>query len=559
MAYETKITEIRFEEAVYCVFDFETTGTSARNDKVIEIGIAKVSNGKIVDTFSSFINPGRPVPYYITQITGITNSDVQDAPFFDEVFYQIKEFIGDSILTAHNLNFDHAFLKHECANYELEMLQNHAICTLRLARILYPNLPSKSLGNLVKQLKIRHRNVHRGLGDATATAKVLLRMFQQLREEHEIDSVSDLINFQKGTATQQPFRMIKKKLMEDVAQVPDHPGVYFFKNSKDQIIYIGKAKSLKERLRNYFMSNAIRKAKEIVRKSSSLGFYKTNSELTALLAEAELIKIHNPKINTLLKKYPRSYFLKLTTTEKYPSTNVSTNFDFDGNDYYGPYPNRETANSIKEIIDKTFKLRECQDKEFKKNRKCYLADIERCLAPCINENQIDIYKEELLRVNEFLCGQNQSAVDRLLNRMKELSANQKYEEAAQIRDIVQSILNQLHRSSILAEPINKANVLVELNGPISNDYMLLLEGKIFFKEYFVEENNQFDTALDDYFEGSVQLVKELTNKDLEKLKITLSWLVKNRNQIKIHYLKNYHSADEIGLNMIFKKSKIAEN
>jgi DNA polymerase-3 subunit epsilon len=554
MNSETKITEIPFEEAEYCVFDFETTGTSAHHDKVIEIGIAKVLKGKIIDTFSSFINPGRPVPYYITQLTGISNSDVQDAPYFDEVFYQIKEFIGDSILVAHNLSFDHSFLKHECANHELEMPQNHAICTLRLARILYPSFPSKSLGNLVKQLKIRHRNVHRGLGDATAAAKILLRMFKQLREEHEIDSVPDLINFQKGTAAQEPFRMIKKKLMDDVSNLPNSPGVYFFRNAKDQIIYIGKAKSLKERLRNYFMSNAIRKAKEIVRKSSSLGFYKTNSELTALIAETELIKIHNPKTNTLLKKYPRSYFLKLTIGEKYPSANVSTNFDFDGNNYYGPYPNRDTANSIKEIIDKTFQLRECQDKEFKKHRKCYLADIERCFAPCINENHINIYKGELERVNEFLCGHNQSAVDRLLNRMKELSAKQKYEEAAQIRDVVQSILNQLHRSSILAEPINKAKVLVEITGPVKNDYMLLLEGKIFFKEYFVEENNHFDAVLNDYFDGSFQLFKTLTEKDLERLKITLSWLVRNRNQIKVHYLNNYNSVDDIGQNLVFKKN-----
>ncbi len=552
MMKETKLTEIPFEEAEYCVFDFETTGMSGRQDKVIEIGMVKIQNGKISDIFSSFINPGRPIPYFITKLTGITNADVENAPFFDEVFYRMKEFIGDAVLIAHNLSFDHSFLKHECENAELEFLANDAVCTLRLARKLYPQFPSKSLGKLTKSLKIRHRNIHRGLGDSMATAKILLRMFPALREEHNIDTVSDLVNFQNLPASTKPYRIIKKKLLDDFSKIPDQPGVYFYKNTKNEIIYIGKAKSLKDRLNNYFSNNAIRKAKDIVRKASGLEFHTTNSELTALIAEAELIKTHYPKQNKMLKKYPRSYFLKLTLTHNYPSVEVTSNFDFDGNDYYGPYPNRETANILKEIIDKTFQIRECSLKEFNKGRRCYLADIERCLAPCVEKNVINHYKNELLDINEFLCGQNQSAVDRLLTRMKELSAQQKFEEAAQIRDVVQSILNQINKASILAEPINKANVLIEVGGPAKNDYLILVDGKIVFKEYFIEAKNHFDDVLEDYFSGSIRSDKIIYDKDLEKLRIGLSWLSKNRDKIKVHYLKEYKSAEELAVNFVLK-------
>jgi len=550
---ENKLTEIPFEEAEYSVFDFETTGTSAHHDKVIEIGIVKIKKGKIVDTFSSFINPGRPVPFYITQITGITTTDVQDAPYFDEVYPQIKEFVGDTILTAHNLNFDYSFLKHECLNHELEVLSNLSICTLRLARRMYPQFPSKSLGNLVKQLKIRHRDVHRGLGDATATAKILLRMFKQLREEHDIDTVPDLIGFQKHSSSTEPYRIIKKKLLDDVVNIPGDPGVYFFKNAKEEIIYIGKAKVLKERLRNYFMSTAMRKSKEIVRKASGLGYQTTNTELTALLAEAELIKKHLPKQNKMLKKYPRSYFIKILFTHNFPSVEVSSTINFDGNNYFGPYPNRDTANSLKEIIDKTFLLRECSDKEFNKKHRCYLADIDRCYAPCTESDVKPQYVEELERVNDFLCGNNQSAVDRLLNRMKELSSKQKYEEAGQIRDVVNSILNQLNKSSILAEPINKANVLIEILGSRKNDYMLLLDGKMYLKNHILNEKDMFDDILNEFFAGDIQLIKELTEKDLESLRIALSWLVRNRNRIRVHYLKDYQSVEQLGPNLIFNK------
>jgi DNA polymerase-3 subunit epsilon len=536
-----KITEIPFEEAEYCIFDFETTGISPKKEKVIEIGIVRINNGKIVDSFSTFINPGRKIPFYITQITGITSSETENAPYFDEVFPKIKEFFGDSILVAHNINFDYSFLKHECINHGIEIPEINSICTLRLARKLYPELSSKSLGSIVKYLKIRHRNVHRALGDSTATAKVFMKMFKQLREKHEIDSVSDLINFSRLSDSEKSYRIIKKLLVESLVKMPDSPGVYFFKNAKDEIIYIGKAKSLKDRVKNHFYSNAIRKSKEIVRRASDLNFQITKSELTALLAEAELIKIHKPKMNTMLKKYPNSYFIRLIMNNNFPTIEVSLAFDFDGNDYFGPYPNRDTANTIKEIIDKTFTLRECTEKEFSKKRKCYLYDIGRCLAPCIESDISQEYTEELMKVREFLNGNNQSAVNRLLNKMKTLSEEQKFEEAAQVRDIVQSVLNQLLRSSILSESINSARVLIEITNQTKNDYLLLINGRIFLKDYFLDAKDLFDQALEDYFDNTIQSNQLLKEKDLEKLRIALSWMVKNRDRVKCYYLNNYDS------------------
>ncbi|MBI5806936.1 MAG: GIY-YIG nuclease family protein [Ignavibacteriales bacterium] len=550
MKKEINIIEIPFEEVEYSVFDFETTGTRAKFENVIQIGIVKIKNGKIIDTFSSFINPGKPIPYFITTLTGITNSDVANAPFFDEVYYKIKEFVGDSILVAHNLPFDYSFLKCECERNELQVLQNHGICTLKLARKLFPNAPSKSLGNLTRHLNIKHRNIHTGLGDANATAKIFLKMFPLLRDNFGIDTINDLILFQSSPSSTNPFRIIKKKLVDDLSRLPSLPGVYFFKDAKGKIIYIGKAKSLKDRVRNYFMSNAIRKAKKIVQAASSIDFQVTNSELSALIAETELIKIHNPKFNTMLKSYPNNYFIKIKN-DLYPSVDSASQFDFDGNDYYGPYPNRETAKRIKEIVDKTFQLRECTNKELMKKRKCYLHDIKRCLAPCIIEDRIT-YLTELDKVHEFLSGHNQSAIDRLLNKMKLLSEGKKYEEAAEVRDIVQNILNQIHKSSILSEPLNKAKVLVEINSAPNREYLLLIDGKVVFKNFFLENHSEFDSLIEDFFEGTIFNQTKISQTNLERLKIALSWLVKNKTQIKIHYLNNFKTKEELAKVMIFK-------
>ncbi len=556
-AKESQLKDLHFDKGEYSVFDFETTGTSAKTDKVIEIGIVKILKGKIVDTFQSYINPGRQIPYYITTMTGITNADVENAPYFEEVYSSIKDFIGESILVAHNLNFDHSFLKHECLNAELEMIANPAICTLKLAKRLFPHFPSRSLGNLTRTLRIRHRNVHRGLGDATATAKILLHMFNLLKEEHDIESITDLVNFQNIPSGKQ-YKLIKKKLADDYAAIPDDPGIYFYKNAKEEIIYIGKAKSLKQRVSSYFLSHTPRKTREIVRKADRLGYQVTNTELTALLSEAELIKEMKPKLNTLLKKYSNNYFIRITNNHSFPSVEATTQFDFDENDFYGPYPNRETTTIIKNIIDRTFQLRECGDLEFAKSKRCYLADIARCYAPCADNKILPVYKDELVKVCEFLSGQNQSAIDRLLNRMKDLSSQQKFEDAALVRDTINLIFKQLNKASILSEPINKANVLIEIMGSKKNDYLLLLEGKMFIKDFFADKDNSFDEALESYFNGAIQILKELTAKDLERLKISLSWLVKNKTRIKVHYLKDYNSLDMLASNLLFPKKDVKD-
>ncbi len=553
MKTENKITEIPFENAEYCVFDFETTGISPQRDRVIEIGIVKIKKGKVVATFESFINPGMYIPEFITEMTGISNDDVADAPPFEDVFPRIEEFFGDTILIAHNLQFDHSFLKNECLNAFLKVPENPGICTVKLARRIFPEIRSKSLGSLVRHLKIRHRNVHRGLGDASVTAKVFIKMFTRLREDHNIDTVDDLIKFQRTPKSALVYRIIKKKLAEDLSGTPKDPGVYFFKDKSDKIIYIGKAKSLKQRVGNYFLNNAPRKSKEIVRKADRIGFTLTNSELTALLKEAELIKVHSPRYNTMLKDYSRNYFIKVSLMHKVPNVMQSTSFDFDGNDYFGPYSNRDITKTLVEIIDRTFRLRECSDKELKKKRRCYLADIDRCLAPCIQEKPGDEYKNEIDFVYEFLAGENQWAVNRLLNKMKEFSEKQKYEEAAEIRDVVNMILQQIHKSSILSEPINKAKVMIEIAGYSKPDYILLLDGKMIIKNQLENEDDDFAKALEDYFNGNIQIFQKLDESDLEKLKIALSWLVKNKESIRVHYLKEYNSVEEIGADIFYRE------
>ncbi len=535
----SKIKNIEF-----AVLDFETTGTSAKRNRVIEIGIVKLKNKKIVDTFQSFVDPGYSLPYHITEITGITDDDLFGAPTFDDLIPGILKFIGDSVITAHNLPFDFSFLTNELSRAGYESLQNKKLCTLKLARRLYPGLKSKSLGSMVKHFRIRHRGVHRALGDATATAKILVKMIEQLDADDSLSTWDDLLATQQNNSSKTGYRLVKKSLQPDFARLNDSPGVYIFKDKDDKIVYIGKAKSLKRRVGDYFSNSAATKAKRIVRRAAKLEHIKTKTELTALILEAEMIKKNKPPLNSQLKKYSNSYFIKFDLKKKYPVPKVSSIFSFDGNDYFGPYDRGDDARSMVDIIHKTFSLRECTDKEFKKNRKCYLYDIERCLAPCINLSADD-YKSEMERVYEFLEGKNQNAVDRLLHKMKRLAEERQYEEAAIIRDTVNLILNQLHKTLILAEPVNNAHVLIKIKGSLADDLILMVEGKVFISQYAMADDPSFHEVLLDYYNGTIHLFKDPDKKDLERMKFALNWFLQHRNRLRIYYLRQFNSYDEL--------------
>jgi DNA polymerase-3 subunit epsilon len=531
-------------ESEFSVLDFETTGTSGVKNRAIEIGIVHVKNLEIVDSYQTFINPGTSVPYYITNLTGITNNDVHDAPFFEEITSEIVDFIGDSVLVAHNMPFDYSFLKNEFVRADVILPKNNTLCTLKLARKLYPELKSKSLGNLVKHFGIKHKHVHRALGDAMVTAKLLVKMITQLREDQNITTLNQLLAYQSATPIKSNMRIIKKKLSVDFSNAPATAGVYLFKDGKDKIIYIGKAKIIKKRVANYFSNTAARKAKQIVRKSSKLEYIETNSELSALILESELIKKHKPPMNTMLKKYSQQYFIRVKQTHEYPDLSSVSKIDFDGNDYFGPYNNRETAKNLIAIVNKTYRLRECSDKELKRGKKCYLLDIKRCVAPCIN-NDFSIYENELSSAYTFLAGENQDSVNKLLQKMKLLAEEKKYEEAAEIRDIVNQILGQLNRSSILAEPVNKANALIKINSGSKSDYILFSDGKLLIKNLPNEDEKMFELTIEDYFNSKITSDENSTKKDLSRMKIALSWLVNNRNLFEIFYLKDFNSAEQI--------------
>ena len=170
------------DDTTFCVLDLETTGLSFRTDKITEIGIMKLKNGEVIDEFSCFVNPERPIPQRVVEVTNITDDMVKDAETIEQVFPKMLEFIGDSVIVAHNADFDVTFLKYNAKQLGYS-LENTSMDTLRLSKFLFPDFKKYKLGIIAEKLGIKVEVAHRALDDVDTTVKVLKVMFEELKEK----------------------------------------------------------------------------------------------------------------------------------------------------------------------------------------------------------------------------------------------------------------------------------------------------------------------------------------------------------------------------------------
>lgn len=539
-----KILDSDIQNVNFVVLDTETTGLSHFSEKIIEIAAYKVNNFKIIDEFHSFVNPGKIVPLFITELTGIKQNDVEFAPYFDEIAQKLAEFLEGSILVGHNVIFDYNFLSKEFRDAGFVHFDMLKICTVRMSRRLLPGLKKYNLREISRHLDIPLENAHRAYADAFASVEIFNHLLRRMMTEFGFMKVREFTDFQFVPVKNITKYALDSDLNRASLMLPDLPGVYHFIDEEGLIIYTGKAKSIKKRLKSHFSDYSAGKSKIIISHSTSLKYTVTNSELTALISEAQLIKQNRPTQNVQLKSFGNTYFIKIEMNHKFPKLSVSKQFFFDGNDYFGVFSNKKAAAEFEDLLNRAFKLRECKDKEFNRGKSCVLAEIDRCLNPCVEPN-FELYSEEIQRLKNFLNGDTSGTLKFLIDKMNLLSEKLKFEEAAEIKKLVDRIISLIHRSSILQEPLNTATVLFEIKGPsYSKDFILLIEGKIFLRDGSEENFNNFNQAVEEYFEGSFRHSYP-TDSDLETLRIMLSWIVENRESVKIYYLKKFDKPEDL--------------
>ena len=271
---------------MYSVVDIETTGNGYKGQKITEISVLVFDGKKIINEFTSLVNPEQKIPAFITNLTGITDAMVRSAPKFYEIAKKVEEITKDTIFVAHNVNFDYNIIHDEFKSLGFDF-KRKKLCTVRLSRKLIPGLSSYSLGNICTAEGIEISARHRAKGDAEATVE----LFKRLIERDDNFTINSFLNPKSRQATLPP--LLDKKVVDNL---PEKHGVYYFQNLQKEIIYVGKANNIKQRVISHFYD---KKKKEITMcfETVNITYEETGSELLALLKESDDIKHLYPKFN----------------------------------------------------------------------------------------------------------------------------------------------------------------------------------------------------------------------------------------------------------------------
>ena len=283
---------------MYAIIDIETTGTSALFGKITEIAVFIHNGNKVTDSFATLVNPECNIPWNITRLTGISNEMVAKAPKFYEIARQIVEMTAGKIFVAHNVMFDYSFIKQEYKRLGYDY-RRKVLCTVKLARKILPGHRSYSLGNICADLGIDINGRHRAEGDAFAT----VRLFELLMSRNSLNGTN--------LFSEQAHALSKKK----IDSLPGRPGVYYFYDNHDTIIYIGKSNDIHQRVLSHLSNAKTKKSIEMRNRIADVSWEETGSELVALLLESSEIKKHKPLFNRKQRRSSNNWGLFLYEDE----------------------------------------------------------------------------------------------------------------------------------------------------------------------------------------------------------------------------------------------------
>jgi DNA polymerase III subunit epsilon len=371
------------------VIDLETTGMTATADRITEIGIVTIVDGKVVDEWSTLVNPECAIPGEIQSLTGITDQMVRDAPAFRQIADEVLRRLSDHVFVAHNARFDYGFIKNEFRRLG-QTFTADVLCTVRLSRRLYPQYKSHSLDALRERHRLTLDGRHRALGDARAAWQFIETATREHSQEDLAAAVKALLKMPSLPPQLAPG------CLDDL---PEGPGVYTFYGVSDLPIYIGKAKDIRARVRSHFSSdhrsaNDQRLSTEIMR----IEYEETAGELGALLREASLIKSRMPLRNHRLRRNQEVAFVRIRDLASPPEFLSLAEVDFaqTGN-LFGPFATKSRARATLLSLAADNELCWQVMSAKKIAGPCFAYQIHRCRGYCMG-------KENLLQHNLRLLG-----------------------------------------------------------------------------------------------------------------------------------------------------------
>ena len=433
---------IPLDQVTFCVVDLETTGGSPTDSRITEVGAVKVVGGERIGSFQTLVDPEIPIPPFITHLTGIDDRAVATEPPIEEILPAFLEFCRGAVFVAHNARFDFSFLNANLLRLDYDPLPPPPVCTARLARrFIWPDVPNVRLQTLARYFRTRVQPNHRALADAEACAEVLHGLLDvggrlgvlTLGDLHEAVRARGRPHFGK---------------IQLADHLPHAPGVYLFRGRDGRILYVGKSKDLRARVKSYFYGDERKKIDDLLAETHSVDGVTCDSELEALVVEARLIRTHEPKYNRRGKTWRRYAYLRVDPAEAFPRLKVvRAASPEDGCTYLGPFGNASRARLAKEALEEFLPIRRCTKAMSAGTRfaPCALADIGRCVAPCDGRVDPERYGELVRRLVSSLTSPG-GLLRALERRMAVLAEQERFEEARLVRDRLRALADALARA-----------------------------------------------------------------------------------------------------------------
>ena len=422
----------------FCVLDLETTGATAADCEITEIGAVKYLGGDLAGTFQTLVNPGSEIPPFITVLTGITQSMVIEAPSIEEALPAFLEFIGDAVIVGHNVRFDLSFLNAAAERLGYGRLPNRSVDTLGLSRrLVRSEVQNLKLSSLAAHFRAPHPPTHRALDDAKATAHVFWALLERagpLGVTHLDDLL--ILPTARGSA-----HYSKIELTSDL---PRRPGVYFFIDRNGSVIYVGKAKNLRARVRSYFYGDDRKSVAQMLRDLVRVEYQVCQTELEAEVAELRLIAEHRPRYNRRSRPPKSQHWVKLTN-ERFPRLSMVRTIRDDTAVYLGPYRSRKAAEVVVHAIWDAAPIRRCTSVGSRRTAACSYGQLGTALCPCDGSVADDVYQDVVDRVRDGIEGEPAALLDALRERMERLAGGRRFEDAAEVRDRYQSLARSIER------------------------------------------------------------------------------------------------------------------
>jgi len=430
----------------FVVIDLETTGGSPATCAITEVGAVKVRGGEILGTFQTLVNPGVPIPPAITVLTGITEQMVVPAPRIEQVLGPLVRFVGDAVIVGHNVRFDLGFLAAAMDRERWPRFANVVVDTCALARrLVRDEVPNCKLETLSRLFRVHHRPTHRALDDALATTEVLHGLLERAGSLGVL-GLDDLVALPTVGAHPQLGKLTL------ATRLPRAPGVYLFRDAGGRPLYVGKAVDLRRRVRSYFTGDERRKVGGLLRELAAIDHIECSSELEASVLEVRLIHELTPRYNQRTKHWRGYRYVKLTLDEPWPRLSVVVQPRHgDGCLYLGPVGSAATARRVAEAIETVVPLRRCSARlaasgpTSPREGACTPAQLGVACCPCSGAVSPDAYREHVRALVAALTDDPMSLLAPLEARLRRLAGQQRYEEAADLRDRAAALSRALER------------------------------------------------------------------------------------------------------------------